>query len=118
MRPPHNHEHADDWAIAVAVRYLLRRGGWPEHSCRPDHLRRIAADRPLAAYLRSVQQGDVWDEEIARVRHHQMERRRERRRAGESAESAEDGGISVTAVMDLLPAWREWGNLLLIGNST
>lgn len=114
MHQPRNHERAEEWVLAEAVRYLLRRGGWPARTCRPDHLRRIEADTPLAAYLRAVQQADSWDEEIARVRHRQMERRRQRRMNEESAEGA---GLSISAVLDLIPTWRDWGRLLLTADS-
>lgn len=101
-----------DWKLAQAIRYVLRRGGWPERSCRPDHLRRIASDRALAAYLESVHEADAWDEEISRVRRRQMERRRARKWAGDGSDAG-GGELSATAVQDLLPTWRGWGNLLL-----
>lgn len=102
----------EEWKLAKAVRFVLRRGRWPEHSCRPDHLRRIADAPSLAAYLRSVQEADAWDEEIARVRRCQMDRRRARQRHGDNSDAG-GGELSATAIMDLLPTWREWGNLLV-----
>ncbi|MBI2236110.1 MAG: hypothetical protein HYU60_04005 [Magnetospirillum sp.] len=102
----------EEWKLAKAVRYLLRRGGWPAHSCRPDHLHRIREDRALSAYFASVREADVWDEEISRVRRRQMECRRARKWGGDRSDAG-GGELSATAVMDLLPTWRGWGALLL-----
>lgn len=57
----------EEWQLAKAVHYVLRRGVWPERSCRPDHLRRIEADLALAAYFASVQEADAWDDDVARA---------------------------------------------------
>lgn len=102
----------EEWKLAKAVRYVLRRGGWPELFCRPDHLRQIEADSALAAYFASVQEADAWDEEIARVRRRQMDHRRARQQHSDHGDAGASA-LSASAIMALLPTWREWGSLLL-----
>lgn len=104
-----------DRRLAEAVRRLLRSNrakapGW----CPQKVIDTIGEDRELTAYFRSVavEGEDAWQEEVQRLRRHQARRRRWlERRTGYRIEGTAE--LSVIAITDLLPTWREWGRMLI-----
>lgn len=104
-----------DRRLADALRRLLHSNrakptGW----CRQSTVDTIEEDPELTAFFRSVAVAgpDAWQEEVARVRRRQTRRRRWRERlTGRAVEATSE--LSVVAIQDLLPIWREWGRALL-----
>lgn len=104
-----------DRRFAEALRNLLRANwvkqpGW----CRQSTVDSIEEDPEITAFFRcvAVEGADAWREEVARVRRRQARRRRWRERlTGQPIEATPE--LSVVAIQDLLPIWREWGRALL-----